>query len=77
VATTAGGLPDKVRPGTTGWLVRPGDAPALALALAEALARRAGLPAMGRAGRELAEREFAWPVIARRLLEMGAALCGA
>ncbi|HUK63206.1 MAG TPA: glycosyltransferase family 4 protein, partial [Dongiaceae bacterium] len=30
VATLAGGLPDKVRPGTSGWLVAPSDAPALA-----------------------------------------------
>jgi len=76
VATEAGGLPDKVRPGTTGWLVPPGDAAALAMALARALERPADLPAMGRAGRELAERDFAWPVVADRLLDIGAALVG-
>ena len=30
VATRAGGLPDKVRPGVNGWLVPPDDADALA-----------------------------------------------
>src|SRR5687767_1622034 len=33
VGTTAGGIPDKVRPGVNGWLVPPGDAAALAAAL--------------------------------------------
>ena len=33
VATNAGGLPDKVRPGVNGWLVAPGDPAALAAAI--------------------------------------------
>src|SRR5262249_4567847 len=37
VASRAGGLPDKVIPGVTGWLVPPGDADALARTLASAL----------------------------------------
>ena len=36
VASRAGGLPDKVRPGENGWLVEPGDAAALASALEDA-----------------------------------------
>ena len=39
VATTAGGLPDKVRPGVNGWLVEPGRPDALAAAMSGALAR--------------------------------------
>ena len=31
IATRAGGLPDKVRPGVNGWLVEPDDVPGLAL----------------------------------------------
>ncbi len=74
VASAAGGLPDKVQPGVTGWLVPPGDRAALADAIREALARREHLPAMGERARALAEREFSWPVIADRLLEVFAEL---
>ena len=47
VATRAGGLPDKVRPGVNGWLVEPGDTEALTTAVAQALAQRDRLAAMG------------------------------
>ena len=68
VATRAGGLPDKVRPDATGWLVEPGDAPALAAALAEALAGPSDMLArFGAAGRRLVEEAFAWPVVAAQL----------
>jgi glycogen synthase len=61
VATIAGGLPDKVRPGETGWLVRPGDSGALASALRCALGSAAPrLSAMGAAGRDLVAAEFTW-----------------
>jgi glycogen synthase len=68
IATRAGGLPDKVQPGVTGWLVPPGDETALAAALAEAMEHRARLPAMGHAGRAAVEHEFAWPAVVERLL---------
>jgi glycosyltransferase involved in cell wall biosynthesis len=38
VASDIGGLPESVVDGTTGWLVPPGDVPALTAALSEALA---------------------------------------
>ena len=60
VATTAGGLPDKVRPGLNGWLVAPGDASALAAAISGALADPSRLASMGDAGRTIVEREFSW-----------------
>ena len=60
VATEAGGLPDKVRPGANGWLVPPGDASALAAAISGALGDRARLAQMGQAGRLIVEREFSW-----------------
>ena len=60
VATTAGGLPDKVHPGVSGWLVPPGDASALAAAVSGALGQRERLAAMGLAGRAIVEREFSW-----------------
>jgi glycogen synthase len=68
VATTAGGLPDKVRDGETGWLVAPGDPAALAGALRAALAAGPKLATMGLAGRALAEAEFSWTRSAGRML---------
>ncbi len=76
VATTAGGLPDKVHPGVTGWLVPPGEAPALAAALDEAMSRRGHLDALGAAGRALAEREFSWDAVAERTIELYRRLLG-
>jgi glycosyltransferase involved in cell wall biosynthesis len=70
VATTAGGLPDKVRAGVNGWLVAPGEPGALAGALSGALAEPARLEAMGRAGRAIVEAEFAWPAVAAQLLDV-------
>jgi glycogen synthase len=58
VATLAGGLPDKVRHGQSGWLVPPGNAPALAEAVRRALAAGPNLATMGAAGRALVEAEF-------------------
>ena len=60
VATTAGGLPDKVDHGVSGWLVAPGDPSALAAAISGALGDPARLPAMGIAGRAIVVREFSW-----------------
>jgi glycosyltransferase involved in cell wall biosynthesis len=68
VATTAGGLPDKVRDGVTGWLVPPGDAHALASALQTALGAGTKLATMGVSGRELVEAEFSWNRSADRML---------
>ena len=70
VASNAGGIPDKVQQGVTGWLVPPGDADDLARALAAALSNRARLPAMGEAGRALVERKFSWTAVADRLLNL-------
>jgi glycosyltransferase involved in cell wall biosynthesis len=70
VATMAGGIPDKVRPGENGWLVEPGDAPGLAAALEDAATDLRRLAAYGARSRDIAEREFAWPVIVERQLEV-------
>ena len=60
VASAAGGIPDKVRPGENGWLVPPGDESALAAAISGAVSDRARLERYGAAGRVIAEREFSW-----------------
>lgn len=70
IATRAGGLPDKVDPGVTGWLVDPEDIDGLSRALIEAASDPVRLAEMGRAGRALVEREFAWPVLAERYISL-------
>jgi len=60
VASAAGGLPDKVRPGVNGWLVTPGDPGALAAAISGAVADPGRLEQYGREGRAIVEREFSW-----------------
>ena len=70
VASRAGGLPDKVIPGVTGWLVPPGNEEALAGAIGKALADTARLHAMGNAGRALVEKEFSWRAATDRLLNV-------
>jgi glycogen synthase len=76
VATTAGGLPDKVRQGVNGWLVSPGDPSALSAALSGALGRLDLLPAMGLAGRAIVEREFSWESAARQTIALYERLLG-
>lgn len=68
IASRAGGLPDKVIDGDTGFLVPPGDIGALADALA-------GTPAvdgaaMGEAGRRRCERVFGWDTIIDRYIDL-------
>jgi glycosyltransferase involved in cell wall biosynthesis len=70
IATRAGGLPDKVRPGVNGWLIEPDNADELAAAIEDAAGRAAQLPQMGERGREIVEREFSWPVLADRQIAL-------
>jgi glycosyltransferase involved in cell wall biosynthesis len=70
VASRAGGLPDKVKPGVNGWLVDPGDERALAAAIGEALSDPARLGVMGAESRAIVEREFSWRAATDRLLDV-------
>jgi glycogen(starch) synthase len=70
LATSAGGLPDKVVDGVTGWLVQPGDDEGLAGALVRALRERDRLRELGDAGRSLVAREFSWSVVAERTVRL-------
>jgi glycosyltransferase involved in cell wall biosynthesis len=59
IATDHGGARETVAPGVTGWLVPPGDAPALAAAMQAALSLSPDQAAsMGAAGRARVEAEF-------------------
>ena len=70
VATRAGGIPDKVVPGETGWLVDPGDVAGLAAALGESAQDAARRARFGRAGLARLEERFLWPVIASRTVAL-------
>ncbi len=70
VATTAGGLPDKVRPGVNGWLVAPGQASALAAAISGAIGQADRFAAMGAAARTIVEQEFSWTVAGAAVLRL-------
>ena len=66
VATIAGGLPDKVKPGENGWLAEPGSATALTDALSSALQARSRWPDHGAASRAIVARDFSWETIVDR-----------
>jgi glycosyltransferase involved in cell wall biosynthesis len=66
VATRVGGVPELVVPGLTGWLVAPGDALGLAAALGQVLGDPDTRQAMGRAGRQRAEKEFSLKTMTRQ-----------
>ena len=77
LATRAGGIPDKVRPGENGWLVAPGNPAELAAALGALFASRDRLATLGACSRRLVVEQFAWPAVAastRALYER--LLCG-
>ena len=70
IATRAGGLPDKVRTGVNGWLVEPGDGPALASAINEAVAAGDRLAELGHASRAIVETTFSWQRVVDRQIEV-------
>lgn len=70
IATRAGGLPDKVQPGLSGWLVDVDDVDGLAAAITEAASIWSVLPRLGKVSRRIAERHFSWSVLADRYLAL-------
>jgi glycosyltransferase involved in cell wall biosynthesis len=67
IASRAGGIVDIALDGRNGFLVPPGDAGALAGAIAACMDDPARARRMGEQGRADAEERFSWPVIAQRL----------
>jgi starch synthase len=82
VASRVGGIPEIVVEGETGYLVDygPDDTKAFTSALAARIEKVMGDPAlatrMGKAGRQRAVREFGWPAIAARTVELYKELVG-
>ena len=70
VATRAGGIPDKVVDGDTGFLVAPGDVTGLARALREVLADPERARRMGARGRAVMEQRFSSAVLVDRTLAL-------
>jgi glycosyltransferase involved in cell wall biosynthesis len=70
VATAIAGSEELVREGENGCLVPSGEAPALADALARLIAQPEQLRAMGRASREIVEREYTWTRVAACYLDL-------
>lgn len=70
VATQVGGVPDTIRHGTEGILVPPGDAEALAEALAKLAGDRATQAALGDAARARVVRDFSIDSLAARCLDI-------
>ena len=70
VATAAGGIPDKIEHGESGFLVPPGDVEAMGAAIVEALSDPPRLREIGRRARLRVEAEFDWKKRAKRLLEI-------
>ena len=67
IASAVGGIPDVVRPGTTGWLITPGDVDALAAHLGRVLQDVEHQCSLGDASRHLVEQDYAAESVVARL----------
>lgn len=70
IASAAGGITDIVRDGRNGFLVPPGDAPALANAITRMMDDPEAARRMGVHGRDDVRADFSWDVIVGRLAEV-------
>ena len=76
VATEAGGVPEIVKQGETGWLVEPGQPDRLAEAVGSLLADRAQAIQFGESGRRVAEDRFSLHRHAQRVQSLYHELMG-
>jgi glycosyltransferase involved in cell wall biosynthesis len=76
IATTGGAFPEVIDHAETGWLVPPGDAPALAGAIRMLMDDAALRDRLGRAGREAIVRRFNWRKAAEETLAVYEELLG-
>jgi glycosyltransferase involved in cell wall biosynthesis len=69
VCSTAGGMPEFVRPGETGLVVPWGDPEALGNALREIVSQPAWAERLGMAARTDVEQRHTWDAVAQRALQ--------
>ena len=69
LATTAGGLTDKVHPEINGWLVPPGDPQALSNAIQKAYDSRERWTVMGKQSEKIVQEQFSWAHAGQLFLE--------
>jgi glycosyltransferase involved in cell wall biosynthesis len=69
IATTAGGLTDKVHPEVNGWLVPPGDSKALSNAIQKAYDARERWSEMGQQSEKIVQEQFSWNRAGQLFLE--------
>jgi glycogen synthase len=69
IATTAGGLTDKVHPEVNGWLVPPGDSQALSNAIQKAYDARERWSEMGQQSEKIVQEQFSWNRAGQLFLE--------
>lgn len=70
LATTAGGLPEVVEHGVSGWLVPPQDPARLAQAIGQLMDDPALRQRLGAAGRQRAQQHFSLPTVTARLRDI-------
>lgn len=74
IGTNVGGTPDMIKSGKTGILVNPGSAEALAQAIDWMMSHPREREEMGVSGRKLVEEKFAFPIQAKRYVQVYEAL---
>lgn len=70
IASRVGGIPDKVLPGRTGFLVNPGDVSGLAEHIRWMVMHPTERREMGRLGARLAQDHFSWSTVAAQTEEL-------
>jgi glycosyltransferase involved in cell wall biosynthesis len=70
VATNVGAFPEVIDDGLSGFLVPPGSPRELGKAITTIINDKERAAEMGRYAKHLSETRFAWPPIARNILEV-------
>ena len=70
VATHVGGIPELMKDGTTGFLIKRGESQDLIDKLNIILSDESKARQMGKAGREFVEKTFSWDIIAKNFISV-------